>query len=92
VKEFDLAAHQLRTLQVAAEAWDRKEEAREVLAREGLSYTDGKGMIRSRPEVQIERDSRAAYLRAMRELQLDAVPSGGTPLTLDKWRRLSDPR
>jgi phage terminase small subunit len=71
VKEFDLAPHQLRTLQVVAEAWDRKEEARKVLAREGLSYVDAKGMHRARPEVAVERDSRAAYLRAMRELALD---------------------
>jgi phage terminase small subunit len=92
VKEFDLAPHQLRILQVAAEAWDRKEEARKVLAREGLSYVDAKGMHRARPEVAVERDSRAAYLRAMRELALDVAPSGSTALTIDKWRRLSDPR
>ena len=31
-------------------------------------------MIRARPEVQIERDSRIAYLRAIRELDLDVEP------------------
>ncbi len=66
--------HQLHILQAAAEAWDRKEQARLALIEHGLTYQDAKGMIRSRPEVQIERDSRIAFMRALRELRLDVEP------------------
>jgi phage terminase small subunit len=87
VAEFAFEQHQYRTLQCGAEAFDRKEQARQILAREGLSYTDDKGMIRARPEVAIERDSRNAYLRAMRELNLEHVkpPSNG-----QTWRDIKE--
>ena len=90
---IDLPPHQCRTLQCAAEAWDRKEQARLALAKEGLSYVDPKGMVRARPEVAIERDSRIAYLRAMRELNLAIEPPswnrGGIGIT---WEQLQDRR
>jgi P27 family predicted phage terminase small subunit len=70
-----LEQHQLHTLQAAAEAWDRKEQARAALDKHGLSYTDDRGMIRPRPEVSIERDSVIRYLRAMRELGLQTAPA-----------------
>jgi hypothetical protein len=69
----ELAPHQYQTLQAAAEAWDRKEQARAAIAKHGLSYQDAKGMFRARPEVAIERDSRFAYFAAMRALKLDKV-------------------
>lgn len=72
VRQYQLGEHELRTLQAAAEAWDRKEQARELLSKAGsLSYEDSRGMRRALPEVQIERDARVAYLRAMRELNLN---------------------
>ena len=74
IAHFDLQPHQLRTLQAAAESWDRKEQAREALTVHGLVYTDGKGMVRARPEVAIERDGRVAYLRSLRELNLEVEP------------------
>jgi hypothetical protein len=49
------------------------EEARESLAAHGLTYTDGHGVTRSRPEVQNERDSRTQFVRCVRELDLDTV-------------------
>jgi phage terminase small subunit len=78
--DYALEPHQLRTLQAAAEAWDRYQQARESIAQHGLTYVDGKGMIRSRPEVQIERDARVAFLRAMRELNLAVEPPAGAGL------------
>ncbi len=76
VAKFELEPHQLHTLQAAAESWDRKEQARQALAQHGLSYVDAKGMVRALPEAAIERDSRTAYLRAMRELDLKIEPPG----------------
>jgi len=71
IADYELEPHQLRTLQAAAESWDRYQQAREALALHGLTYTDAKGMIRQRPECAIERDSRISYLRALRELHIE---------------------
>jgi hypothetical protein len=64
----------LRTLQAGAEAWDLYTKCREAVARDGLSYSDNKGRMFARPEIAIGRDARAAYLRCMRDLKLDAPP------------------
>lgn len=74
VADYELESHHLRLLTLAAEAWDRCEQAREVLAREGLIYADRFGQPRARPEVAIERDSRIAFARLLRELALDVAP------------------
>ena len=74
VDEWDLDEHHIRLLTLAAEAWDRCVEAREILAREGLTYLDRFDQPKPRPEVGIERDSRLAFARLLRELDLDAEP------------------
>ena len=80
VREYVLEPHHLRLLTLAAEAWDRCQEAREVLDRAGLTYTDRFGQPRARPEVAVERDSRIAFARMMRELALDVpVPESRPP-------------
>jgi phage terminase small subunit len=71
VRDYDLEPHHLRLLQGAAESWDRYQQARVALAKHGLTFTDDKGMVRARPEVAIERDSRIAFARLIRELDLD---------------------
>jgi len=40
VGDYDLEPHHVRLLTLAAEAWDRGQQAREVLDRDGLTYTD----------------------------------------------------
>lgn len=69
--DFDLEPHHVRLLTLAAEAWDRGQQAREILATEGLTYSDRFEQPRARPEVAIERDSRVAFARLLRELALD---------------------
>ncbi|MEQ1952485.1 P27 family phage terminase small subunit [Mesorhizobium yinganensis] len=69
----------LRVLIAAAEAWDRKEEARKAVAKHGLTFVDEKGGVKVRPEVSIERDARIAFMRAIRELDLDGEGPGGEP-------------
>jgi phage terminase small subunit len=74
VAAFELESHHLRILQLAAESWDRAQQARRVLAKEGLTYLDRFKAPRNRPEVAIERDSRLAFARLIRELSLDVNP------------------
>lgn len=69
--DFDLEPHHLRLLTLAAEAWDRTQEAREALAEHGTVFLDRFDQPKARPEVAIERDSRIAFARMLRELALD---------------------
>jgi len=74
VADFELEDHHIRLLTLAAEAWDRGQQAREAIAKHGLTFTDRSGSPRARPEVGIERDSRIAFARLLRELGLDVQP------------------
>lgn len=71
VHEYVLEDHHLRILTLAAEAWDRGQQAREALASHGLTFNDRFGQPHARPEVAIERDSRLSFARLVRELRLD---------------------
>lgn len=82
VTAYELQPHQLPVLQAAAEAWDRKEQAREALTRDGLTMTTRLGEVKAHPAVAIERDSRVAYLRAVRELALDVSAPDSRPPAL----------
>ena len=71
VRDYHLEPHHHRLLQAAAEAWDRLQEARELLARDGLVIGGREGGMRPHPAAAIERDSRLAFARLIRELDLD---------------------
>ena len=80
VQAYELESHHLKLLSLACEAWDRTCQAREALAEHGLTFTDRLGNPRARPEAAIERDSRLAFARLVRELGLDiSEPGGETP-------------
>ena len=74
VREYELEPHHLKLLQHAAEAWDRSQEARELLARDGLVIEGREGGKRPHPAVAIEHNSRIAFARLIRELDLDVEP------------------
>lgn len=82
VAEYTLDAHHLHLLTLAGEALDRGEQARRILALEGLTYIDRLGNPKARPEVGIERDSRIAFARLLRELGLDSAPEAPRPPSL----------
>ena len=86
---YELEEHHLRLLTLASEAWDRCEQARQILDREGLTYDDRFGAPRARPEITVERDSRLAFSRLVRELDLDVAPpvEGSRPPALRSIRR-----
>src|SRR5262249_1446180 len=69
---YILEPHHVHLLTAACEAWDRMAEARKFLAENGLSYSDSRtGKHHPFPEIAIERDSRIAFARLVRELDLD---------------------
>ncbi len=71
VNDYSLEPHHVRLLTLAAESWDRGQQAREALAEHGLTYLDRFNQPHARPEVAIERDSRIAFSKLLRELALD---------------------
>lgn len=73
--EYQLADHHVRLLTLAAEAWDRAQGSRELIAAEGMTSRDAKtGAPRKHPAVSIEENARIAFARLIRELDLDGDP------------------
>lgn len=68
---YDLEPHHIRLLTLACEAFDRAAQARAILDEHGLTYLDRFEAPRARPEIAVERDSRTAFARLLRELDLD---------------------
>jgi P27 family predicted phage terminase small subunit len=71
VKDFVLEEHHLRLLTLACRAWDRAEQARQLIEAEGLTTRDRYGTAKAHPAVAIERDCRTQFARMVRELDLD---------------------
>lgn len=73
--DYDLGTHHIKLLTAAGEAWDRYQQAREALAAHGgTTFNDRFGCPHARPEVAIERDSRLAFVRTLRELNMSENP------------------
>jgi phage terminase small subunit len=88
IGDFDLESFHFRLLVKAADAWDRSEQAREQIARDGITVPDRYGVLKQHPAVAIERDSRLAFARLLRELALDtAAPDTRPPRTADYGSR-----
>jgi P27 family predicted phage terminase small subunit len=87
-RDFLLEHHHRRLLLLAAEAYDRAAEARETIQREGPYYDDRFEQPRAHPALAVERDSRIAFARLVRELGLEEEPRTSTaPLALKPRRR-----
>ena len=71
VRDWSLEAHHIRLLTLACEAFDRGEEARQILKKAGAYYRDRFGQPKEHPALAVERDSRIAFARLLRELDLD---------------------
>ena len=76
VSSYELETHHVSLLTLAGEALDRADQARRALEKHGLTFTDRWDAPHSRPEVAIERDSRLAFARLLRELALDVIEPG----------------
>ena len=88
--DYELEDHHVRLLRLACESWDRFQQAREEIDRDGLTIRTGDGGRKAHPAVAIERDARLAFARLVRELDLDAgAPSESRrPPALVSNRRL----
>jgi phage terminase small subunit len=60
--------HQVKLLTLACEAWDRAVQARKGLETNGLCFVDRHGSRTPSPEISIEKDSRTAFARMIREI------------------------
>ena len=66
----NLQPHEILILAKACEAFDRGEQARQILDKEGFTFEDRFGQPRARPEVAIERDSRAQFAKLLSQIHL----------------------
>ena len=69
-RRYALQEQHRRVLIAACEAHDRSHQARELLERDGITINTRHGEVKVHPAVAIERDSRIAFMRAIRELGL----------------------
>ena len=83
---YVLEPHHLAILAAAMEARDRMLQARAAIARHGLLVTDRFGALRANPALAIERDSRTAFYRGIREVGLDIEAAGAPPRLPTAWR------
>ena len=85
---FELEEHHAKLLTLACEAWDRAVQARKGLEEHGLTFVDRHGSRKPSPEIMIEKDSRTAFARLVREIGLDvASEAKSSPPVLPANRR-----
>ena len=82
LSKFELEAYHVELLTLACESLDRRDQARDLLAREGLVVTDPRGVQRPHPAVSTERNAGIMYVRVLRELNLDTAPDESRPPSL----------
>ena len=69
----------LHILQVALEAFDRSQAAREAIDKCGMILKDRFGAPKPHPLLPVERDARAAFLSGLKALNLDLEPLRNGP-------------
>lgn len=79
MNRFVLEPHHGRLLTLAAEAWDRCQQARAIIAKDGPCILDRFKIPRAHPMCAVERDSRIGFARLLRELNLDLNPPQAGP-------------
>lgn len=81
--DFQLETTELELLRLALEAIDRCEEARSVIASDGLTSRGRYGQVLPHPMIGVERDSRLAAARLFKQLALaEALSESVSPLQL----------
>ena len=85
VERWDLEEHHRMLLQAAGESWDRLQQARALLDHDGLTVETQQG-VKGHPAIAVERDSRLAFARLIRELDLDLDPPAAADVRPPKLR------
>jgi P27 family predicted phage terminase small subunit len=85
--EFVMEEHESRILQLACEAWDRRQQAIEDIAENGITFVNKYGERKSNPAVNIEQTSRLQFARLMRQLNLSEEPPEDRPPALKYGRK-----
>lgn len=74
-REFDLDDEGAAfLLESALRAFDRMNQAAELIEKHGICIKDRYGQLKPNPACAVERDSRAAMLQAFKSLNLDVIP------------------
>jgi P27 family predicted phage terminase small subunit len=74
IGEWTLDQHHVRLLTLAATAWDRAQQAREMIERDGLAVKTRDAGLKLHPACRVEQASMIAFARLLRELDLDVEP------------------
>ena len=77
IEVHDLEPHHLAILTAAAEAWDRKEEARLIIEVEGIVIREDRSPPVAHPAVQVEDVAAMRFANLVREIGLDASSPDG---------------
>ena len=72
-EDYALEEHHSRLLTLAGEAFDRCCQAREAIDADGITVKTADGGLKAHPAIAVERDSRLAFARLLRELDLDTA-------------------
>jgi P27 family predicted phage terminase small subunit len=73
----DFEPFEWQLLRLAAEALDRGVQSRRAIRRHGLTYLSPQGAAVARPEIAIEKASRAAFAQLVRQLGLGEIEDEG---------------
>jgi P27 family predicted phage terminase small subunit len=79
-----LEAYETQLLRLACEALDRGTQARRAIRRHGLTYDSPQGSPVARPEVALEKSSRAAFAQLVRQLGLGNIDDEADELEADQ--------
>ncbi len=79
VEVFDLEGHTLGLLESACIQLHRSEEARAIVAKEGMIMKDRFGQPKPHPAVELERQAHLAFLRLGREIGLSVDAPDSRP-------------
>jgi P27 family predicted phage terminase small subunit len=71
---YDLEPHRVSILTAAAEAWDRKEQARLIISEEGVVIPASRGTPIAHPAVHVEDVAAMRFARLVRDIGLDGPP------------------
>ncbi len=71
---YVLEPHHVQVFTKSLEAFDRAEQARDVIDADGLMVTSRLGERKPHPLLSVERDSRAAFMAGVKQLGLDIEP------------------